>query len=91
MCYSLGAFRKTAMLHGDRRWGIIRNPCIADRKKFLVISDSVKSGFRLNSKLKDKKVDTELQVLIVYGDTSVLSNADPGEAASEFCLLIEGE
>ena len=64
MCYSLGAVRKTAMLHGDRRWGIIRNPCIADRKKFLVISDTVKSGFRLNSKLKDKKVHTELQVLL---------------------------
>lgn len=89
MCYSLEAFKKTAMLHGDRCWSI-RNPCIADQKKFLVISDTVKSGFRLN-KLKDRKVDTELQVLIVYGDTSVLSNAAPGEAASEFCLLIEGE
>ena len=53
------------MLHGDRHWGIIRNPCIADWKKFLVISATVKSGFRLNSKLKDKKVDTELQVLII--------------------------
>lgn len=56
-----------------------------------MISATVKSGFRLNSKVKDKKVDAELQVLIVYGDASVLSSAAPGEAASEFCLFIEGE
>lgn len=50
-----------------------------------------KEWFQTKLQLKDKKVDTELQVLIVYGDASVLSNAAPGEAASEFCLLIEGE
>lgn len=82
--------RQAVILHSDRSWGITRSPCNANQKKVPVTCDTVKSGFRLNSKFKVKKVDAELQVEIGCGDASLLSSVASREANSELYLFIEG-
>ena len=50
-----------------------------------------KEWFQTKLQTQRQKSRHRIASIIVYGDASVLSNAAPGEAASEFCLLIEGE
>lgn len=53
-------------------------------------SDIEKNGFRLNSKVKVKKVESELQALLGYGDGSLLNDDALREAALDLYLSTEG-